>query len=61
MAIKDLIEPSQPTEVRHYALTFIRNLIYGQVHTYIQYISQLAVSVRKCTNIYSVLTHISKS
>ena len=31
MAIKDMIEPSQASDVRQATLDFIRNLIYGQV------------------------------
>ena len=31
LTIKDLIEPSQPAEVRQFTLTFLRNLIFGQV------------------------------
>ena len=35
LAIKDLIVPSQPTEVRHAALVFTRALISGQVRPFV--------------------------
>jgi len=31
LAVKDLIDPAQPTDVRQFTLTFLRNLIFGQV------------------------------
>lgn len=31
LAVRDLLEPSQPVEVRHTCLSFLKALIYGQV------------------------------